>query len=344
MTYQGALSNPILARIGVSLIGQGPVPITRIFIDLDPVLQTHFPIQNTKTYPNDFDLSIDAVLPIAATTVTLYGQVSSADNYIKVLSTGFVSINIDTSIVTSTVLATKDSKQRRYGVKVVGDDFIFTEEGITIDTVTDAVAAAKSLIINVIAQSNGADFFDGTLSDPILTDLITPSNSVAWQLNLATGNTEQAVGGGNDLTYNGAPDSTRELFTFNQSDNGWDGSVERVVGGDFNNAGDWVVGVDWAISGGVLTATNSSGTFTTQASVNEIGNTFSVEYDITRIASGQFHVRCGFSDSGTSPVSVIGHVKQTSVAGGNDTLFITTVGATDGDMDNLSVKIIIEIA
>jgi hypothetical protein len=193
----------------------GVAAIQRIIITADPVLQTHFPIQNTKTFPDDFDLSIDAVLPTAATTVTLYGQTASAAHYIKVLSTGFASINIDSSIVTSTVLATKDNKQRRYGVKLVGNDFIFTEEGVTIDTVTDAVAAAKSLIINVIAQSNGADFFDGTLSDPLLTDLTTPSNSESWAINRALpATTEQSSSGNNILTYNNAIASTRELFTF----------------------------------------------------------------------------------------------------------------------------------
>ena len=56
MTYQGALSNPILARIGVSLIGQGPVPITQMDLISDLTLQRGIgPATFTRSTIGTFD-------------------------------------------------------------------------------------------------------------------------------------------------------------------------------------------------------------------------------------------------------------------------------------------------
>lgn len=187
--------------------------LRRIFITADAVLNTKFTF-SAVTLAGDFDVNIDAILPTDAVTYSLYGQDASASNSIKVLSTGFVSIVIGGSTVTSTVLATKDSKYRNYGVKLIGNDFEFTESGVTIDTVTDAGAAANSLVLDAIAVSNGLNFFANALANPVIDDLTTTSNSESWLLDRPfPQTTEQSSSNSNLLTYVNADSSTRELFT-----------------------------------------------------------------------------------------------------------------------------------
>ncbi len=257
------------------------IPILpRIFITADPVVQTHYLMQTAKTLTGNFRVGALCVLPTAATTVTLHGQVASASNYFKVLSTGFASISIGGSVVTSTVLATKDNKLRTYDVELSGNDFLFQENGVTIDTVTDAGAAANLFVVDVLCQSNGADFFDGTYADPKITDLTTASNSVAWQLNLATGNTEQAVGGGNNITYNNAIASTRGLFTFNTIINAWDTELNL-----------------WTFGDGI--ATGSEGIFKNLAGVLTGGLSTKLSYawegEVTGLTSGELRFSIGDS-------------------------------------------------
>lgn len=209
------LLRPLIRSILRPMIGDSA--ISRIFARFDPVQNGHGTMQSAVVIANDFRVSALCVLTASATTVSLLGQAASALNYLKVLSTGFASLSIDGSVVTSTVLATKDTQIRTYGVELSGNDFLFQENGVTIDTVTDAVAAAKTLTLDAVAQSNGADFFDGIYADPKITDLVTAANSESWKIDQAIGNTEQSSSGNNILTLVFVPEADRGLFTLDTS-------------------------------------------------------------------------------------------------------------------------------
>ncbi|MFQ3208767.1 MAG: hypothetical protein ACI9HU_000246 [Colwellia sp.] len=235
--------------------------------------------------PNDFDINLKAVLPAASTTYALFGQAASTANYFKILSTGYASISIDSSVVTSTVLATKGLKLRRYGVRLIGNDFIFTESGIVIDTVTDAVAAAKTLTLDVFAQSNNTQFFDGIFSKPNLIDITTSSNSLPFGLSNLTGNTE--IINGVTLTYQNIAETidVRDIYTL--TNEGFTGS-ELVTNGDFAIDSDWSKGAGWTISGGSANQDGSAAPNADIAQNNTMlsGNTYKLSLVISNFELG----------------------------------------------------------
>lgn len=313
----------------------------RIFITADAVLNTNFTF-SAVTLAGDFDVNIDAVLPTDATTYALYGQAASANNSIKVLSTGFVSIDIGGSTVTSTVLATKDSKLRNYGVKLIGNDFLFTESGATIDTVTDATAAANSLVLDAIGVSNGLSFFDNVQANPSITDITTPLNSESWKLDQAfPSTTEQSSSGSNLLTYVNAETSTRELFTLVGGD--WLG-VDLVTNGGFDSDTNWTKGANWAISSGFATHTPGASDSLTQSGIVVTGAPLSIKYTIFNMTQGAVLVANGDNGLGT-PRTVDGTYTETVQQAGSNIFFIFANNSLfDGSVDDVSAKRILEVA
>jgi hypothetical protein len=140
--------------------------ITKVLINLSPTSNAFYSIGTDVVMTTAYTLGISAILPTDSTTYALFGRSSSATDYLKLLSTGFLSLDVDGTVVTSTVAATKDSEFRNYSVTLDGNDFIFKEKDTVISTVTNATAAGKALTINLIGNSNGANFYPGVLSDP----------------------------------------------------------------------------------------------------------------------------------------------------------------------------------
>jgi hypothetical protein len=160
--------------------------ITKVLIDLSPTSSSFYSLGTDSVLTTAYKLGISTVLPTASTTYALYGRASSATDYFKILSTGYLSLDVNGTVVTSTVLATKDSQYREYSVTLDGNDFVFKENDTVISTVTNATAAAKTLTLNLIGNSNGAEFYLGVLADPVM-------GSLAFKLNKLTDNFELPV-------------------------------------------------------------------------------------------------------------------------------------------------------
>lgn len=276
-----------------------PPVIQRVFALFDPVQNGKGEMQTAVVIPNNFRVSALCVLTTSATTVSLFGQDSSTLNYLKVLSTGFASLSIDGSVVTSTVLATKDGQIRTYGVELSGNDFLFQENGVTIDTVTDAVAAAKTLTLDAVAQSNGADFFDGIYADPKVADLVNASNSESWKIDKATGNTEQSSSGNNILTLEFVPDADRGLLRLNTSvtPERWVGVVDKMPQPiDLNAA--WLMGT----AATIVNQNTFITTFPSGVRINlGITGNHEVNYDITS-ANSSWQLRDSITGSPSDPL------------------------------------------
>ena len=186
--------------------------ITKVLIDLSPTSNGFYSLGTDSVLTTAYKLGISTVLPTASTTYALFGRASSATDYLKILSSGYLSLDVDGTVVTSTVLATKDSDYREYSVTLSGNDFIFKENTTTISTVTNATAAAKTLTLNLIGKSNAGEFYLGILADPIM-------GSLEFELDQLTANFEYPVGNvfGSELwntpTLNGWIDSGNDVYT-----------------------------------------------------------------------------------------------------------------------------------
>jgi hypothetical protein len=195
--------------------------ITKVLIDLSPTSNGFYSLGTDSVLTTAYKLGASTVLPTASTTYALFGRASSATDYLKLLSSGYLSLDVNGTVVTSTALATKDSEYREYSVTLDGNDFVFRENTTVISTVTNATAAAKTLTLNLIGNSNGANFYLGILADPVM-------GTLEFKLNKLTDNFEYPVNnvfGGEEVT-NG---------DFSNGLTGWTaqaGQGAQVVGGE----------------------------------------------------------------------------------------------------------------
>ena len=303
---------------------------TKVIFDFSSTANSHCTLSTDSVLTTSYKLGISTVLPLSATTYALFGRASSANDYFKILSTGYLSLDVDGTVVTSTTLATIDSKFREYSVTLSGNDFIFRENTTVISTVTNATAAAKTLTLNLIANSNGANFYAGPLSDAAL-------GAITFPLNNLTGNSETVSGV--TLTYQNIPTSSRDTYSTN---NGvYLGSNSFSVGG---------IG-SWTDNGnGTYTSDPNDGTESINGSANFIiGETYemSIELLTDMTNSGQILAQIGSAASSIASANdPVGTYTITGIANVNFTRYFSQ-GLTSGEsvtVGSLSVKRKIEVA
>ena len=249
--------------------------ITRVLIDLSPTSSAFYSLGTDSVLTTAYTLSIDAILRTSSTTYAIYGKASDANNYLKILSNGYLSLDVDGTVVTSTTLATKDSKLRNYSVTLSGNDFIFKESGETVSTVTNATAAAKTLTLNLIGKSNAGEFYFGILSNSNI-------NGLNFALNQSTDNTE--TNNGVTLTYQNIGTASTIRDTYTQTNGDLLGG-ELVINGDFSTDTDWSKSAGWTISGGqAICTTSTSDLIQENVMVNNIR--YRLEVDILTINPG----------------------------------------------------------
>jgi hypothetical protein len=308
--------------------------VTKVLIDLSPTSSSFYSLGTDSVLATAYKLGISTVLPTASTTYALYGRASSATDYLKILSTGYLSLDVDGTVVTSTVLATKDSRYREYSVTLGGNDFIFKENDTVISTVTNATASAKTLTLNLIGNSNSANFYLGVLADAVM-------GSITFPLSNLTENSE--VAGGVTLTYQniGTGRSFRETYTLIDDD--YFGS-ERIVGGDFLNPSDWSTAGESTVSGGRanIFSTTGSNTYVFQSDVMDEDKFFRIIYNVFSYTSGVLRMS---AVSGSSVSSDVGTTTIDFIALGTSILLQrASVEPTNIVIDSISIKRYIEVA
>mgnify|MGYP003674893294 CR=1 FL=1 len=323
-------SRPHLRGLSRPLGGAPDEPVTKVLIDLSPTSNGFYSIGTDVVLTTAYKLGISTVLPLDATTYALFGRASSATDYFKILSTGYLSLDVDGSIVTSTTLATKDSKFREYSVTLSGNDFIFRENTTVISTVANATAAAKTLTLNLIGNSNGANFYAGPLSDAVM-------GAITFPLDNLTGNSETVSGV--TLTYQNIPTSSRDTYAL--IDGVYLGSNSFAVGG---------VG-SWTDNGnGTYTSDPNDGTESINGSANLIvGETYEMSISLLTdmTTSGQIAAQIGGSVSTIASANdPVGTYTVSDVASVNFTRYFSQALTTGESVTvgSLSVKRKIEVA
>jgi hypothetical protein len=284
--------------------------ITKVLIDLLPTSSSFYSIGSDVVLTTAYKLGISTVLPAASTTYALYGRASSATDYLKILSSGYLSLDVNGTVVTSTVLSTKDSQYREYSVTLDGNDFVFKENETVISTVTNATAAAKTLTLNLIGNSNGSEFYLGVLADPVMGPL-------AFKLNKLTDNFELPVGNvvGSEL----------------------------VVNGDFATDSDWDKAGFWSISNGSASMPLTDIFYPLQQDVGmQLNVPYVIEFDVLAITGGVKVFVWGNpgSDQVLDIITTTGRKEMTVIptAVGNSYLAFSRQVEGSCTIDNVSVK------
>jgi hypothetical protein len=302
--------------------------ITKVLIDLSPTSNGFYSLGADSVLTTAYKLGISTVLPTASTTYALYGRASSATDYFKILSSGYLSLDVNGTVVTSTALATKDSEYREYSVTLDGNDFVFRENTTVISTVTNATAAAKTLTLNLIGNSNGANFYLGILADAVM-------GAITFSLDNLTGNTETS--NGVTLTYNNIGTDVRD--TYSLIDGFYFGSQKVINGALKNGAPEWQYFGEWTILNDTATRINGSLQDFRQINILTIGETYQLSVDVLALESG--------GSLGIWNNSVITIATTTGKATINFTSLLTRLTLLSSSaitIDNISAKRVIEVA
>lgn len=188
--------------------------IKRVFVTADPTLQTHFTLENPVIETGDFEISLDMYTASSSSLQTLIGTPTGSDSFFRLDNISISAVikvklgGVELPIPAATLTLNKLHNLR---ISRVGTTFTVHVDGTESGSETNAAWGADFEIGKIGTLGSNLQFFDGIIAN---VDL---GNGNAWKINKPTGNIEPSAGGGNDLTYVNAPDSIRELFTFNQS-------------------------------------------------------------------------------------------------------------------------------
>ena len=342
------LVKPLVTSLVQPLVTPLVAPFQRFFTTLASAGSQHFTIP-TVTLTGDFEIEWTDTISDDVNTFSIVGDSAGTDS-IQSRPSGVIRIRIAASTVAfSTGNVTKDGKLHTRSIKLVGNDFIYTEDGTIVQTITDATAAANSFSVDAIGQNNGANFIDGIIANVKITDagtLIRKYNIDEDWVGPSTVLRDSSGNGQNGTAVN-ITDADAELFT-RQTDGDFLG-VERVVNGGFNTDTNWTKDVGWSITGGKLdasSATQFSGAEQTTVNSLEVGR-YRYSFDVDSISAGTTNLRIGSDFSEPVDVSASGTFSGDMTSDAMDSLIrlaSTSVTALTATMDNVSVKRLLEVA
>ncbi len=315
---------------------------SRFFIDLDPTLNMHYTLSETKTLAGDFDISAKFTHLNDVSTVLLGLSTAASDFIVIFVGNSFtVKFNGTTTSPGVIIPTADDGKLHEIRYVRTGSEINVFFDGVLVQTFTNSAP----FTFDVIGRNNLGFEWDGVIADVEIKDLSTPNNSIpVIRLNQPTSNTQ--VVGSITVTYNNIPTSSRELYT--KQVNGDFLGVELAINGRFDTDTIWTKEAPWLISGGTASITGfvDLPTNIEQLGIAELGMSYQTSYQINDIGLSGLQIAFGAS-VGTPRNSTGIHTEViANVVSADLKLFNTaTLGAgLTIDIDNVSVKRILEAA
>ena len=313
--------------------------LSRYFVTLDRVLNSHYEMTAPITFTGDFEIEFEFSNATSQNFQMLTSGTSNTE-YLALLSSGLLELRLpDFVIYTTTVV--NDGKLHL--IKV-------TRVGTTVNIIVDgALEGTQTQDTNIEISSyigkwyNGSYPFDGIIANAKFTDKSGASDVVTtFKLDQATANTESSVEGNNSLTYNNIPQSGRELYTL--EDAAWVNNNELIVNGDFSSSGGWTEGSSWTIGGGNATCTGAYSLLTTAVG-DTVSSSYKVKYTIENWAGGGIRTSVGGYDNTTYQTSngTYTEIMTASNPSSNTTFYFIPTSAVLS-VDNISVKKVVEVA
>ena len=199
--------------------------------------------------------------------------------------------------------------------------------GATVDGNNISPSLAAGIDHEVVLKTNSAITFNGIrISSSTET---TVSNITVREVT-------------NYITYEnialGKP--TRDTYTLVDGD--WLGS-ELVVNGNFGYDGDWNKSADWTIGSGVASLDTTTNFSSIRQDALASGAIYSTEFTVLNYVAGNVRYKLGSSNFGTVRVAN-GTYSEIINSDGASAGFINTLATSELDIDNVSVKRLIEVA
>ena len=198
--------------------------VSRYFVTLDPVLNSHYEMAAPITFAGDFEAEVE----FSTTSFAVHIIVSTSEitqDYIFVRSTGEVGLRVSDGAITGTIVVA-DGKLHTIKVTKVGTTVSLFVDGILDGTATTTTTPTEIGLIG--GWSANSLYYSGIIANAKFTDQSGASDVVTtFKLDQATANTESSVEGNNSVTYNNIPQSARDLYTLDG--NIWTDSAGNTI-------------------------------------------------------------------------------------------------------------------
>ena len=311
-------------------------------------------IDTAITFTGDFDIEVIAATTVAANSniSALFGRSGSTTDYAQLQNTaGKLTFVTDDGTVDILKTDHLDGKLHTYNFKRVGNTISIDFDGA--EVATNTLASASTVTIGLIAalfttiisqQFNGqilsAKFTDaGTIVD----DFVFDSGSTADQ---------PSRGGGNNVSLTNFATTDWNRYTSQRNISHDAGTIAEawvgdnlVVNGGFNADTDWVKGAGWSIGSGVATHATPNANKSIKQTINLLSGVSLLGFDIPRFVSGSLVPYLGGTfDSGATAIGIYNRVIAHGVTPSTIELFSSAGSDFDGDLDNVSVRKLLEVA
>jgi hypothetical protein len=283
----------------------------------------------------DFELEIDFSTTETSGFPTLIATSNPGFDGIRIFFDSSAGTNFLRTAISSTLAylsfggVSNDGKLHTVKLRRVNDDFYISMDGGAEATTNQPVTIADFTEIG--------NNFDGVIANVKLTDLDTPTNSLAFALDQATGTTESSSINSGTLTYVNISESSR--FEAEILDADWVGTTELVTNYDFSNGlTDWIV-IDGGGSQTVEVVNSqlhivSDGTLAqVYQEIIDIGGTYRAVVVAGSITGDELIISSGLT------FTLVQNTKNTwDFVGGGSFALKRFSGAVEGYVDSASVK------
>jgi len=304
------------------------------------------------TFTGDFEIQADVVVPFFGSTGALQmiaGQ-ALANDYFGLSNLNRVVLRVaSTTIEIAPITVTPfDGRIHRWVLRRVGSTATLTIDGVaqlsinvgTGNSVWGEIGNASAGTLPMEGQILNIQFTDNSVGSALLQEYNIDSNSIT---------TEFAVGkSGADpefVTFSNVLVTDWMNYLFNVTDARWE-SPEQSINGTFNADTDWTKGIGWSIASNVANSDNSqtgNSTLDNDGTLSIRGARYLASYTIVNHVVGSMTMFIG--NMPTVPQSASGIYTEIVTAQiANLNYRLRAPADYESDIDNVSVKIILEIA
>ena len=182
--------------------------VSRYFVTLDPVLNSHYEMAAPITFAGDFEIEVEFSSTIVSGYELLFSNSTSLP-YVALYS-GKIRYAIGTGQKFGTI-SINDGKLNKVKLIRVGATVSLYINGVFDVSSTDSTILT---FVNIGKYYNNSNFFNGIIANAKFTDKSGASDVVTtFKLDQATANTESSVEGNNSVNYVNIPQSARDLYT-----------------------------------------------------------------------------------------------------------------------------------
>jgi hypothetical protein len=200
---------------------------TIVFIELEAAASAYYSLSTPWVAAGGFRIPFHFQTTMSSGLGVLLGNSSTSANFVLMDgATGKIRTNVPPQVGAVYSSGSFNDGKLHYGLLV--------KSGTTLTTYIDGVAelvrtgATDPVIFDMFGGNAFGNYFDGILSNPKLTDISTPANSLAFTLGELTANSE--VNNGVTLTYNNiaTTQDVRDTYTLSNNDTQWVGALQTI--------------------------------------------------------------------------------------------------------------------